>query len=241
MMYQEKLGPSPKDKSVNIGAAIDQVVSHIPLKLFRKQGLSEVRVISERTLNELIERAVEEELQKRAEAITKERDELRAKTETLSRQIEELTEGSKSLSGEKEKLQRNYKMLEEKVARLQNRLSTASRGGPAAQTTITREKYEEKLREVVENILSKARGMIPADLLEKVKEGLTNELIDKFPHTTHPLAVGHQREAVPATPQPQPSAGTGPVKIGSLFHKLVENNIKWRERQKAQEKQEKES
>lgn len=244
-MHQEKLGPSPKDKPVNVGAAIDQVVSHIPLKVFRKQGLSEVRVISERALNELIGKAVEEELQKRAEAIARERDELRTKAEALSRQLEELTEGSKSLSGEKEELQRNYKALEEQVARLQSKLNTerASRGTAATQTTITKEKYEEKLKDVVESILSEARGMIPANLLEKVKESLTNQLIDKFPHTTYPLNIGRQSEAVSAAPpqQPKPPAGVGSVKVGSLFHKLVENNIKWRERQKAQEKQKKES
>ncbi|MFQ5862001.1 MAG: hypothetical protein ACE5IC_02665 [Candidatus Brocadiales bacterium] len=239
-MYQEKFSPSPKDKSLDVGAAIDQVASHIPLKVFRKQGLSEVRAISEKTLNDLIEKAVEAELQKRFEAVSRERDELQMKSEALSRQLEELKEGSESLSGEKEELERNYKSLEEQVARLRSKAErTISGRATSAQTSITKEQYEEKIKEVVENTLDGARGLIPIDLLEKVKENLLSQLIEKFPHTTHTLGITSRSEAIPtSTPTPsKPATGLGPIKPGSLFHKLVENNIKWREKQKAQEKE----
>ncbi|MFQ5957658.1 MAG: hypothetical protein ACE5KK_07790, partial [Candidatus Brocadiales bacterium] len=61
-MYQDKSNPSLNDKPLDIGAVIGQVASHIPLKVFRKQGLSEVKVISEKTLGDLIQTAVEAEL-----------------------------------------------------------------------------------------------------------------------------------------------------------------------------------
>ncbi len=242
MMYQEKSSPSPKDKPLDVGAAIDQVASHIPLKVFRKQGLSEVKVISERTLRDFIKKAVEEGLQKRFEALSRERDELLVKSEALSRQLEELKGSSENLSGEKEELQRNNKALEEQLARLRSKLDTERtlpRGTRSAQTSITKESYEEKIKEVVESIMEEARGVMPLDLVEKTKENLLNQLIEKFPHTTYPLGIVSRGETIPAgTPtQPKPVTGIGPVKAGSLFHKLVENNVKWRERQKAEEKE----
>lgn len=238
MMYHEKSSPSTENKPLDVGVAIDQVASHIPLKLFRKQGLSEVKVISEKTLGELIQVAVETELKKRFEAISKERDELLMKSEALSRQLEELKESSENLSGEKEELERNKKVLEEQMARLRTKPGAAK----SVPTPITKEKYREKVKEVVENILDGARGMMPIDVLEQTKENLLNQLIEKFPHTTYPLSITSSSEAIPtSTPiQPKPSTVVGPVKMGSLFHKLVENNIKWREKQNAQEKRQKE-
>ncbi|MEE9584656.1 MAG: hypothetical protein V3W51_04165 [Candidatus Brocadiales bacterium] len=243
-MYQEHSNPSPKDVQLDVGTAIDQVASHIPLKAFRKQGLSEVRVISEKTLGELVEKAVDAELQKRFDDLSRERDELRTRSEALSRQLAAIEEGSGGLSGEKEELEKSKKALEEEVARLRSRLDaekTTFTGATSAKTSVTKEKYEEKLKEVIENILEGARGTIPVDLFENVKKNLLDQLVEKFPHTTSPLRVISQSEAA-FTSQPQPvtpTSGTGPIKPGSLFHKLVESNVQWRHKQKTQKEEQK--
>lgn len=249
-MYQENLSSSPKDRTLDVGAAISQVASFIPLKVFRKQGLSEVMVISEKTLSELVEQTVNAEVQKRFEELSRERDELRARSESLSRELEELKEGAGGVSADRKELEKNCKALEEEVARLRRKLDaekTVFKGAAGAQASITAEEYGQKVKQVVENILEGARGTMPVDLFDKLQESLSNRLIEKFPHTTYPLNVVSRSERATVAGRPQPAAptpgagpakGAGPVRTGSLFHKLVENNVKWRDKQKAQGQQE---
>lgn len=248
-MYPENYSPSPKSRTLDVAAAINQVASFIPLKVFRKQGLSEVMVVSEKTLGELVEQTVDTEVKKRFEDLSRERDELRMQSESLSRRLDELKEGSGDVSGEKKELEKNYKTLEEEVVRLRRKLDAEKmvfKGVAGAQTSVTPEEYEQKVKQVVENILEGARGTMPIDLFDKLQEGLSQQLIEKFPHTTYPLNVASPSAKTFAS-RPQPAASTsgagpakvaGPVKIGSLFHKLVESNVKWREKQKAQEQEE---
>ncbi len=251
-MYEEHSSFSLTGASQDVSTAIEQVASNIPLKAFRKQGLSEVRVISEKTLNELVEKAVNVEVQKRFEEVSGERDELRARSEDLSRQLEELKEGS----GDVGELEQENKALKEEVARLRGKsgagksaMFTAS--AASAQTSITAEKYEEKINEVVEDILEGARGTLPVELFENIKENLSTQLIEKFPHNTYPIQVVSRSEKAPsggqgtatatagaAHPKPSsPFSSGGPVKSGSLFHKLVENNVEWRHKQKAKQEE----
>lgn len=249
LMYQENPSSSPKNITLDVGAAISQVASFIPLKVFRKQGLSEVMVISERTLSELIEKTVDTEVQKRFEDLSRERDELRMRSEDLSRQLEEFKEGSGNVFSEREELEKNCRTLEEEITRLRSKLDAERvtfRGAASAQTSITKEEYEQKIRQVVENILEGAKGTMPVDLFDKLQENLSDQLIDKFPHTTSPLRVAIPSETT-VTGRPRPAAATsgagpakvaGPVKVGSLFHKLVESNIKWRDKQRPQEQEE---
>ncbi len=250
-MYQEQFSTHPKNASLSVGTAIDQVVSSIPLKAFRKQGLSEVRVISEKTLNDIVERTIEAELEKRIETISRERDELRGKSESLSQELEALKEGG-DVAGGSERLEKKCKALEQELARLRTESDTrkiAFTGASAAKTSITSEKYEEKVKKIVEDILEGARGTIPVDLLENTKENLSKQLIEKFPHNTYPLRVVTKSET-PSASYPQPTASTsgaahpkpstpvsrpGPIKSGSLFHKLVESNVQWRHKQKGSE------
>ncbi|MCB7128268.1 MAG: hypothetical protein J3T61_01865 [Candidatus Brocadiales bacterium] len=256
-MYKEHFGSYPDESTSVVGSAIDQVVSSIPLKAFRKQGLSEVRVVSEKTLNEIVQKAVEDGLEKRSEALSKERDELRIKSENLSEQLEALKEGSGGPPGEKERLEKKCVALEDEMTRLRSEVDArkiAFQGGTRAQTSITSEKYEEKIKQVVEDILEGARGTIPIDLFENIKESLPTQLIEKFPHNTYPLRVVSKSETTPTShPQPTvsasgaaqsqpktPASRPGAIKSGSLFHKLVESNIKWRHKQKAEEEGQKE-
>ncbi len=251
-MYEEHSSFSLTGASQDVSAALEQVASHVPLKVFRKQGLSEVRVISEKTLNELVEKAVDAEAQKRFEEISGERDEHRARSEDLSRQLEELKEGS----GDVEGLEQENKALKEEVARLRGKSGagksatfTASAAG--ARTSITAEKYEEKLNEVIDDILEGARGTLPVELFENIKENLSTQLIEKFPHNTYPIQVVSRSESAPsggqdtasaaagaAHPRPSsPFSSGGPMKSGSLFHKLVESNVEWRHKQKTKQKE----
>ncbi len=251
-MYEEHSSFSLKDASQDVSTAIEQVVSHIPLKAFRKQGLSEVRVISEKTLNELIEKAIEAETQKKFEEISGERDELRTRSEDLSRQLEEL----KECSGDAGELDRDNKALREEVARLRSKLesgkpATFTASATSAQTSITAERYKEKLNEVVDNILEGAKGTLPIDLFESVKENLSSQLVEKFPHNTYPVQVVSRSGSAPSgqektsaaasgTTHPRPSSpfsSGGPIKSGSLFHKLVESNVEWRHKQKTKQKE----
>lgn len=249
-MYQEQFSTHPQDSSLSVGTAIDQVVSSIPLKAFRKQGLSEVRVISEKTLNDIVEKTIEAELEKRIETISREKDELRGKSESLSQELEALKEGD--VAGGSEKLEKKCKALEQELARLRTESDTrkmAFTGASTAKTSITSEKYEEKVKKIVEDILEGARGTLPVDLLENTKENLSKQLIEKFPHNTYPLRVVTKSET-PSASYPQPTASTsgaahpkpstpvsrpGPIKSGSLFHKLVESNVQWRHKQKGSE------
>ncbi len=251
-MYEEHSSFSLKDASQDVSTAIEQVASHIPLKAFRKQGLSEVRVISEKTLNELIEKAIEAETQKKFEEISGERDELRTRSEDLSRQLKEL----KECSGDAGELDRDSKALREEVARLRSKLevgrpATFTASATSAQTSITAERYKEKLNEVVDNILEGAKGTLPIDLFESIKENLSSQLVEKFPHNTYPVQVVSRRSESAPSGQEKTSAATsstalprssspfssgGPIKSGSLFHKLVESNVEWRHRQKTQRK-----
>lgn len=249
-MYQEQFSTHPKDSSLSVETAIDQMVSSIPLKAFRKQGLSEVRVISEKTLNDIVEKTIEVELEKRIETISREKDELRGKSESLSQELEALKEGD--VAGGSEKLEKKCKALEQELTRLRTESDTrkiAFTGASTAKTSITSEKYEEKVKKIVEDILEGARGTIPVDLLENTKENLSKQLIEKFPHNTYPLRVVTKGET-PSASYPQPAAATsgaahpkpstpvsrpGPIKSGSLFHKLVESNVQWRHKQKGSE------
>ncbi len=250
-MYEEHSSFSLKDASQDVSTAIEQVASHIPLKAFRKQGLSEVKVISEKTLNELIEKAIDAETQKKFEEISGERDELRTRSEDLSRRLEEL----KECSGDAGELDQDNKALREEVARLRSKLeagrpATFTASAASAQTSITAERYKEKLNEVVDNILEGAKGTLPIDLFESIKENLSSQLVEKFPHNTYPVQVVSRSESTPSgqektsaavsgTARPKPSSpfsSSGPIKSGSLFHKLVESNVEWRHRQKTQPK-----
>ena len=169
----------------------------------------------------------------------------------IKKQLEELKEGS----GDVEELERDNKALKEEVARLCGRSgagksATFNASAASARTSLTAEKYEEKLNEVIDDILEGARGTLPVELFENIKENLSTQLIEKFPHNTYPIQVVSRSEKAPsggqdtasaaagaAHPRPSsPFSSGGPIKSGSLFHKLVESNVEWRHKQKAQQK-----